>query len=123
MIDEVIEEEIKPEKASKAELIELKQTLNQIVDHPELQQFFDGTDKVLCEQEILIPDGLTLRPDRINISNEGKATILDYKTGQPKIEDKKQLETYVDALNQLGFQKVKSKLVYIDREIEVITIE
>jgi ATP-dependent exoDNAse (exonuclease V) beta subunit len=123
MIDEVIEEEIKPEKASKAELIELKQTLNQIVDHPELKQFFDGTDKVLCEQEILIPQGLTLRPDRINISNEGKATILDYKTGQPKIEDKKQLETYVDALNQLGFQKVKSKLVYIDREIEVITIE
>jgi RecB family exonuclease len=101
----------------------LKQTLNQIVDHPELKQFFDGTDKVLCEQEILIPQGLTLRPDRINISNEGKATILDYKTGQPKIEDKKQLETYVDALNQLGFQKVKSKLVYIDREIEVITIE
>ena len=123
MIDEVIEEEIKPEKASQAELIELKQTLNQIVDHPELKQFFDGTDKVLCEQEILIPQGLTLRPDRINISNEGKATILDYKTGQPKIEDKKQLETYVDALNQLGFQKVKSKLVYIDREIEVITIE
>ena len=34
MIDEVIEEEIKPEKASQAELIELKQTLNQIVDHP-----------------------------------------------------------------------------------------
>ena len=123
MIDEVIAEEIKLEKVSQTELMELKQTLNRIIDHPDLKQFFDGTDKVLCEQEILIPEGPTLRPDRINISKEGGATILDYKTGQPKIEDKIQLESYVDALNQLGFQKVKSKLVYIDREIEIITIE
>ena len=123
MIDEVIAEEKKLEKASQTELIELKQTLNRIIDHPNLKQFFDGTDKVLCEQEILIPEGQTLRPDRINISKEGEATILDYKTGRPKIEDKIQLEFYVDALNQLGFQKVKSKLVYIDRGIEVITIE
>ena len=123
MIDMVIAEEIKLEKVSQTELMELKQTLIRIIDHPDLKQFFDGTDKVLCEQEILIPEGPTLRPDRINISKEGGATILDYKTGQPKIEDKIQLESYVDALNQLGFQKVKSKLVYIDREIEIITIE
>lgn len=123
IIDEVLAEEIKLKKASQAEFTELKQILNRIIDHPDLKQFFDGTDKVLCEQEILIPEGPTLRPDRINISKEGGATILDYKTGQPKIEDKIQLESYVDALNQLGFQKVKSKLVYIDSEIEVITIE
>ena len=34
MIDEVIAEEKKLEKASQTELMELKQTLNRIIDHP-----------------------------------------------------------------------------------------
>jgi RecB family exonuclease len=116
-------EAVKPNQTSDTSQAELKQLLNQIVEHPELKQYFDGKDKVLCEQEILIPNGPTLRPDRININQEGKATILDYKTGQPKSEDNKQLERYVEALYQLGFQKVESKLVYIDKEIEVLTYE
>ena len=123
MIDQVMIEAVKPNQTSDTALAELKQLLNQIVEHPELKQYFDGKDKVLCEQEILIPNGPTLRPDRINIDQEGKATILDYKTGQPKSEDNKQLERYVEALYQLGFQKVESKLVYIDKEIEVLTYE
>ena len=61
---------------------------------------------MLCEQEILIPNGPTLRPDRINISQEGKATILDYKTGIPRAEDKKQVKIYAEALTELGFHKI-----------------
>jgi len=46
---------------------------------------------------------------------------LDYKTGTPKIEDEEQIESYRNALIQLGFKQVKSKLVYINNEIKIIS--
>jgi len=100
----------------------LKKTANQIIMHPELKEYFEGTDQVLCEQEILIPNGPTLRPDRINISQHGRVTILDYKTGSPKAKDKKQVKVYAEAITALGFHHVVSKLVYIDKEIDVISV-
>ena len=122
MFTEVLEEEINSRLLTKINIMELKKTVNQIIKHPQLKEYFEGTDKVLCEQEILIPNGPTLRPDRINISQYGEATILDYKTGTPRAEDKKQVKIYAEALTELGFHKIVSKLVYIDKEIKVITI-
>ena len=122
MLREVVEEEINSNLLSEINIQELKEKVNQIIIHTQLKEYFEGTDQVLCEQEILIPNGPTLRPDRINISQEGRATILDYKTGIPRPEDKKQVETYAEALRALGFHNIVSKLVYIDKEIKVISI-
>ena len=122
MFREVVEEEINSKLLSELNIQELKETVNQIITHTQLKEYFEGTDQVLCEQEILIPNGPTLRPDRINISQAGRATILDYKTGIPKAEDKIQVETYAEALRALGFNHVFSKLVYINKEIKVISI-
>ena len=122
MFREVVEEEINSKLLSELNIQELKETVNQIITHTQLKEYFEGTDQVLCEQEILIPNGPTLRPDRINISQEGRATILDYKTGIPRAEDKKQVETYAEALRELGFHHIVSKLVYIKKEIKVISI-
>ena len=123
MFREVLEEEINSKLLTELNIQELKETVNQIITHTQLKEYFEGTDQVLCEQEILIPNGPTLRPDRINISQEGRATILDYKTGIPRPEDKKQVETYAEALRALGFHHIVSKLVYIDTEIKVISID
>ena len=123
MFREVLEEEINSKLLTELNIQELKETVNQIITHTQLKEYFEGTDQVLCEQEILIPNGLTLRPDRINISQEGRATILDYKTGIPRPEDKKQVETYAEALRALGFHHIFLKLVYIDTEIKVISID
>ena len=64
--------------------LSIEKKLLQIVTHPELRKFFNGKDKVLCEKELLVPSGLTFRPDRINISSTGKISLIDYKTGRPK---------------------------------------
>ncbi len=122
MFREVLEEEINSKLLTGLNIQEIKETVNQIINHVHLKEYFEGTDQVLCEQEILIPNGPTLRPDRINITQEGIATILDYKTGIPRAEDKKQVETYAEALRALGFHHIVSKLVYINKEIKVISI-
>jgi ATP-dependent exoDNAse (exonuclease V) beta subunit len=118
---EVLEEEFNSRSVAVSTRQELKKTLDLIITHPQLKEYFEGNDKVFCEQEILIPNRPTLRPDRVNVSSDGSATILDYKTGSPKTEDQKQIESYEEALIQLGYLKVESKLVYINKKIDVIS--
>lgn len=121
-VDEILDDEIGKGKIESTAGEKLKKKLNQILYHPELTTYFDGKDQVLCEKELLIPNGPTLRPDRINISTSGLATIIDYKTGNYMEEHEAQLATYAEALKQLGFDRIASKLVYIGEIIEVKTM-
>ena len=98
----------------------VEEKLWEIVKHPKLKKFYEGKDRVLCETEILMPSGLTLRPDRINFSKSGKVSVLDYKTGSPKNSDIKQIKTYESSLQGLGYNQIDSYLIYINSEIQVV---
>ena len=63
---------------------EVEDKLREVACHPDLVSLFSEGDQILCEQDLLAPNGPTLRPDRINFSSTGEATVLDYKTGIPK---------------------------------------
>ncbi|MDP2687924.1 MAG: UvrD-helicase domain-containing protein [Aequorivita sp.] len=97
----------------------LKRTVYQIIQHLELKKQFDGTDKVFNERSILTKDGLVLRPDRINISPENVSTLIDYKTGSPKIWHADQLIDYANALQDMGFT-VSEKILIYSNEDEIL---
>lgn len=90
----------------------LKRTIGQIIQHSDLKKFFDGTDKVFNERNIITKDGLVLRPDRININSENVSTLIDYKTGSPKIYHNDQLNDYGLALQDMGFMVSEKMLIY-----------
>jgi ATP-dependent exoDNAse (exonuclease V) beta subunit len=121
-LDEILEAEIEKGNMEIKIKEKLKKQLNKILLNPELSSYFESNDQVFCEKELLMPNGLTLRPDRINISANGSVTVLDYKTGDYSEAHEMQLETYTEALKQLGFDRVASKLVYIGETIEVKTM-
>ncbi len=121
-LDEILEAEIEKGNMEIKIKEKLKKQLNKILLHPELSSYFESNDQVFCEKELLMPNGLTLRPDRINISANGSVTVLDYKTGQYSEAHEMQLATYTEALKQLGFDRVASKLVYIGETIAVKTM-
>lgn len=98
----------------------LTNTIHQIVQHPDLKKLFDGTDKVYNERSIITKDGLVLRPDRININSENVSTIIDYKTGSPKIYHNDQLIDYVNALQDMGFIVSEKMLIYSNEDEIVI---
>ena len=104
--------------------VELKNSVEEklweIAKHPKLKKFYEGKDRVLCEKELLMPSGLTLRPDRLNFSKSGKVSILDYKTGSPKNSDIEQIKTYESSLQGLGYNQIDSYLIYINSEIQVV---
>ncbi|APG61456.1 UvrD-helicase domain-containing protein [Christiangramia salexigens] len=90
---------------------EINSLITGIITHPELQEFYAEGVENLNEKEILTSGGERLRPDRINLK-EGKATIIDYKTGGFVDTHKTQISSYANVLNEMGYEVEKSLLVY-----------
>ena len=98
----------------------LKNTILQIIRHPELKVFYSGDGRVYTEQMILRKEKQNRIPDRIVIKDK-KAFLLDYKTGLPREKYKKQVEEYAADLTEMGFEVVKKSLVYIQEdELKII---
>ena len=104
--------------SQKAEVIA---TLSAIVANVELVDFFASDKKVFNEQVILIPNGTTLKPDRVVIK-ENEAYLLDYKTGSHQQKYVQQLLSYEAALISIGLSVKKKALVYIGETIEVVPL-
>jgi CRISPR/Cas system-associated exonuclease Cas4 (RecB family) len=50
---------------------------------------------------------------------DGKMTILDYKTGKPHKKYEVQLQNYALTLSNMGYDVERKILVYIDTQISV----
>lgn len=97
-------------------------TLHEIVSHPELSVCFDGKNNVLTEQTIVQKEGRILKPDRIVLTQNQEAYLLDYKTGAINSKYAQQIQEYQDAIEDLGYKVLKRALVYIGTEIDVVNL-
>ncbi|MEP2936478.1 MAG: UvrD-helicase domain-containing protein [Gilvibacter sp.] len=102
----------------KAEVLNQDQELvNNIISHPELQQYFKVGVRAKNEVDLIDNDGNILRPDRLNFQSNDQVTIIDYKIGQPDTSYRTQLNAYEKGLRDLGFKEVKKILVYYQEDI------
>ncbi|WP_294821875.1 exodeoxyribonuclease V subunit beta [uncultured Flavobacterium sp.] len=86
--------------------------LNKVTNHPGLADFFAESATILSEQSIIAQGMPTIKPDRVTVK-DGKAWLLDYKTGAHLPKYEKQLAQYQEALERMELQVVKKVLVYI----------
>lgn len=100
----------------------VKKTLDEIVNHIELNICFDGTNTILNEQTIVQKEGKILKPDRIILTKNKEAYLLDYKTGAINSKHTQQIQEYQDAIEDLGYKVLKRALVYIGTEIDVVNL-
>lgn len=80
--------------------------------HDLISDWYSGNWQVACEQQILLSNGDSLRPDRIMFKKE-KVVVLDFKTGIERSEDYRQVRGYLDALRAMGYTDVDGFLFYI----------
>lgn len=90
-----------------------------VINHEKLRPYFLITYTIYNEREIVSLDGQIYIPDRLAISKEGKAVVIDYKTGLPNRAHKHQLNNYAEVLKSIGYSVEKKILVYIDHTINV----
>ncbi|KFF04826.1 UvrD-helicase domain-containing protein [Flavobacterium reichenbachii] len=97
-------------------------TLREIVNHPELENCFNGSYTILNEQTIIQKHGKILKPDRVILTQNKEAFLLDYKTGAVNLKYKQQIQEYQDAIEDLGYKVLKKALVYIGANIDVVNL-
>ena len=85
--------------------------INNLWEDETIRFWFDGMGEVKTEVMVLPKDGEVKRMDRIVLDGK-KATVIDFKSGQPKTRDNQQLLEYVNLLKEMGYE-AKGFLLYL----------
>ncbi|WP_299115680.1 UvrD-helicase domain-containing protein [uncultured Winogradskyella sp.] len=109
-------------EVSKSYMTELKLLVLKVIEHPKLEPYFKDNFKIYNERDIITSTGQLLRPDRLNISSNNEAVIIDYKTGEQKPSHRLQLNKYETVLNEMNMKVMRKILVYINDTIDVIEV-
>jgi len=97
-------------------------TIYEIVNHPDLINFFAEGNEILNEQTIIQKEGSIIKPDRMVLTNDNEVLLLDYKTGLHQAKYQQQLDKYQKAIELMGYKVVKKALIYIGKEIDVVNL-
>jgi ATP-dependent helicase/nuclease subunit A len=95
----------------------VKEQINKILQHRHTGNWFSKEWKVKTEAPILLPGQGQHRIDRV-MFNDKRTVIIDYKTGEKKEQDRRQVEAYALVLTQMGYPNVEAYLLYL-REMVV----
>ncbi|PWA04270.1 UvrD-helicase domain-containing protein [Flavobacterium psychrotolerans] len=95
-------------------------TIQNIVNHQELENYFSEENIVWNEQTIIQKEGKTIKPDRMVLTKDNEIFLLDYKTGTHNSKYQLQLENYQNAIEKMGYKVAKKALIYIGQQINVI---
>ena len=117
-IEEALRAEFRAGNIGEKDLEPLRQSLDKIVSHPQLRHAFRSGVEIFNEVEILQPGGRTARPDRVVIV-DGRADIIDYKTGLARPEHREQLNQYRQLLTDMGYGRGNNILAYLGNQIEI----
>lgn len=107
-------------KLSLAQAEELRPIVNGVLNHPQLQHYYESNWTIYNEKDILTKSNLTIRPDRLNITQDNDVVILDYKTGVTNVNHKEQLNVYQSIIEEMNYKVTKKLLIYINDTIEII---
>ena len=100
----------------------VEKAVRDIVNHADLSLFFDENNIVFNEQTIIQKHGSLVKPDRMVLKNNSEMYLLDYKTGKHEAKYNQQLQTYQDAIEQMGYKVIKKSIIYIGNEIEIVNL-
>jgi ATP-dependent exoDNAse (exonuclease V) beta subunit len=98
----------------------LQELVSQIVHHQDLNPYFSMDYTVYNERDIIMPNGVLVRPDRVVLDEKkDHVVIIDYKTGEENSQHNNQLNTYKNVLESMGYHVKNTFLVYIGDAVSV----
>ncbi len=118
-IDKTLDSYVNKGLLPKEHIAENRKIISDIVNHPDLKNYFKQDAEIVTERDILTDTGQVIIPDRLVIKNN-KVVIIDYKTGLPSQSHQLQIDNYALVLQKMKFVVLDKILVYIDKEIKII---
>lgn len=101
---------------------DVEKTIQEIINHTDLELFFSKEFEILNEKTIIQKEGNIIKPDRMVVNKNKEIYLLDYKTGSHQPKYKQQLENYQNVIEKMGFKVVKKTLIYIGEGIEIVNL-
>jgi hypothetical protein len=101
-------------KLAEEESSELAKRINEVISLPQVKDWFASDNKVMNEAGILLPTGVTRRPDRVIFKN-GKTTIIDFKFGEENEHYTAQVDQYRKLLIDMGYENIDAFIWYVDK--------
>ena len=98
---------------------EYKRNILAIINHADLNKYFNEEVISFNEREIISKSGAILVPDRLVFLNNSEVTIIDYKTGSESLSHINQLNKYEGALREMNITVVEKILIYIGEKIKI----
>lgn len=87
---------------------------------PEVQRWYNIPNaEVLNESAIVAETGQSYRPDKIILTPNKEAIVIDYKTGQQRKSHQKQIREYGQLLKELGYTPSLNLLYMKENEVVV----
>ena len=120
-IDKAIEAIRREGMVETADAKKLKGEISRLIRDSDVMQWFDGSWKVIAEQDILTPEGTLRRPDRVMIK-EKQVIVVDYKFGrQQSASHRSQVKKYTQMLEEMSYEEVKGFIWYVNLK-EVVKV-
>ena len=102
-IEQALHEFLSQGIITEKEVETLRSQLQEFFKIPETEDWFSGNYRVLREAEIITPQGMTYRPDRVMLQGE-RVVIVDYKFGtHEESVYHKQVSNYMELVKQMGY--------------------
>ena len=102
-------------KITNEEKTSILERIENVLNDANYSDYFAENLKIINEREMFATENeqsKTYRPDRLVETKDG-FIIIDFKTGEEKEKDQKQIETYKNKLEQFGKRIVKTDVIYI----------
>ena len=93
-----------------------------VIEHPDLKQYFSKKNTVYCEQEIFTKSKKIIKPDRLVFLTPNRVVLIDYKTGEKSKKDQQQILKYQKILEKMGYKIETSILVYVDNSVDLVNL-
>jgi len=91
--------------------IRIEQMLLELFECEEYVSLLENSKEDLSEQSMIVDRETIRRPDKLLINNN-QATVVDFKTGIQKESDLKQVISYAESLEKMGYNSVSGYLYY-----------
>ena len=101
-------------KLADNESAEIEKRVRETVSMSQVAEWFSPDNKVMKEAGILLPKGVTRRPDRVIFKN-GRTTIIDFKFGEENPHYVEQVKQYRDLLADMGYSDIEGFIWYVDK--------
>lgn len=112
-LDAALEKALRIGLINRSEEGGVRRLLEKTLKNKDVQGYFSPGLKIKNEEEILLNNGESLRPDRL-VFKGNEVSIIDYKTGKASGNHKKQILAYKSHIELMGYLVKECVLIYIN---------